>query len=243
MSRPGFAAQFDVLVERNIAVWLGSWGSLFVAFAQPVVIGAFVGLAWNGVEATATTYFVLTISAIYLGCMNACTSLVKERAIYRRERMSGLNVASYLASKLSVLSVLGAAQILLLLIAQAQGMIVPDGMLRPCLIFLMLWLTSCAATSLGLLISAFASSVQMAVIAVPIVMLPQIIFSEAVLGSRVELATVAWFHRATLSAWGFDALIAVTGDWEWSVVLGAPLVLLSMVLVMVLVTAGKLGLD
>ena len=46
--------------------------------------------------------FKLVISAIWLGCITTCQDLVKERAIYRRERLAGLSPHAYLASKAGV---------------------------------------------------------------------------------------------------------------------------------------------
>ena len=99
MVRPGFRRQLDILVDRAIAVHLGSLGTLLMMLAQAPIIGWFIGLAWRGQEAVPQTYFIMSVAALWMGCMNACTAIVVERPIFLRERMFDLDIQSYLLSK------------------------------------------------------------------------------------------------------------------------------------------------
>ena len=93
------SSQLNVLFERNLAVLLGSPERLLVLLLQPPLIGALIGLAWGGTRATDMTYFILALAAIYLGCLNACTAIVRERAIYERERMTDLRIVAFVFPK------------------------------------------------------------------------------------------------------------------------------------------------
>ncbi len=64
---------------------------------------------------TYTLLFMLVVVVMWFGCNNAAKEIVKEDAIYRRERAVNLGVLPYLASKFVVLSVITALHTLLLM--------------------------------------------------------------------------------------------------------------------------------
>ena len=71
------SSQLNVLFERNLAVLLGSLGRLWVLLLQQPLIGALIGLAWDGTRATDMTYFILALAAFYRGVsMRALPSCV-----------------------------------------------------------------------------------------------------------------------------------------------------------------------
>lgn len=137
--RPVIRAQINVLFERNVAVLMGSPGRLFVLLIQPPLIGALVGLAWGGTRASTMTFFILSLSAIYLGCLNACTSIVRERAVYERERMTGLSIVAFVVSKLMLLTWISLVQALALLWTTAQWVRFETGLVEDGLLFLRLY--------------------------------------------------------------------------------------------------------
>ena len=57
---------------------------------------------------------ILVIGACFAGAANAVRELVKERAIYTRERAAGLSAGAYLVSKLVILGVISAVQAVVL---------------------------------------------------------------------------------------------------------------------------------
>lgn len=242
--RPAIRSQLNVLFERNVAVLWGSPGRLLVLLIQPPLIGALVGLAWGGTRASTMTFFILSLAAIYLGCLNACASIVRERAVYERERMTGLSIVAFVVSKLMLLTWISLVQALALLWTTAQWVRFETGFIEDGLLFLYLALTGIAASALGLLISAWSRSPTTAVIGVPVIMLPQIIFSKTVLGSRVEdVAALSAAGRATLTWWSHDALEAAGLSWDWSAGLFSPLMLVAIACICVALAMLKLRLD
>ncbi|MBI5209608.1 MAG: ABC transporter permease [Elusimicrobia bacterium] len=209
MARPGFRAQMDALIGRNIAIHFGAAGTLLLMVAQAPIIGYFIGLGWKGQEAVPQTYFIMSVAALWMGCMNACTSIVVERQVYLRERMFDLNIWSYLFSKMSVLAVVGGLQSLLLLATQGRFMHLKSSVLAQLLFFVSLSMTGLAAGALGLLISSLARTSYGAVVAVPIVLLPQAIFTEVLLGENVKNAVPAVIEKLTLTKWCYQALMDV----------------------------------
>src|SRR5204863_49739 len=57
--------------------------------------------------------FLLVITILWFGCNNAAKEIVKEEAIYTRERAVNLGILPYLASKFLVLSVITAVQVVI----------------------------------------------------------------------------------------------------------------------------------
>ncbi|MBI5241815.1 MAG: ABC transporter permease [Elusimicrobia bacterium] len=209
MARPGFRRQLDILVDRSLAVHAGSWGTLLMMLAQAPIIGWFIGLAWKGQEAVPQTYFIMSVAALWMGCMNACTAIVGERSIFLRERMFDLDIRSYLLSKLCVLSAVCAVQTVLLLAAQGRLMHLKESWGALLLIFLSMSWTGVAACGLGLLVSAVARSAYGAVAAVPVILIPQAIFSKVLLGANIEKGASSFIEKLTLTKWCYEALVDI----------------------------------
>ncbi|MFA5140739.1 MAG: ABC transporter permease [Elusimicrobiota bacterium] len=209
MSRPGFRRQLDLLTGRQLAVYSGSAGTLLLMCVQAPLIGYFIGLAWKSQEAAPQTYFIMAVAAVWMGCMNACTAIVQERQVFARERMFDLDIRSYLLSKLSVLCVICCLQSVLLLAAQGRLMHLKDSVLAQGLLFLVLSATGVAASALGLLISSFARTSHGAAVAVPILLIPQVIFSEALLQQNIRNAVPSFIEKLTLTKWCYEALLDI----------------------------------
>lgn len=227
-------AQLGTLAERELAVVLGSPGTLLMFLVQPLLVGAVLGAAWQRGEATPSTYLCMAIAAVYLGCMNAAATIVRERAVLQRERMVGLRLWPYLISKTSVLSVVCGVQMGLLLWAQGTLMHLPPGVVNHVGMFVLLWCAALAATGLGLAISAFAGSTYVAVIAVPILIIPQIVFSRVVLGpAGIEKRVPSLVEKATVTRWTYEALEALVRDQSaWTVAQGVLVPLLQLALLL-----------
>jgi ABC transport system ATP-binding/permease protein len=121
--------------------------------------------------ASATVLFLMNIAASWFGCSNAAREIVAEWAVFSRERIVGLGLSAYLASKLAILSVVGLVQcgLLLFIIWLGCRLTAP----WPWLLF-GLFLSALVGTSLGLAISSVAKSSEVAISLVPIVILPMV---------------------------------------------------------------------
>ncbi len=107
--------QSHILAARYRDCMLGDKGGLLLVLAQAPFIGWLCAVVWGSIEQdTPALYFVLCLSAVWFGCINACREIVKERAILERERLFGLRPGAYVVSKVWVLAALGAVQVVLL---------------------------------------------------------------------------------------------------------------------------------
>jgi ABC-type multidrug transport system ATPase subunit len=139
--------------------------------------------------------FLVVIIVLWLACSNASKEIVKEEAIYGRERAVNLAIAPYLASKVLVLGAITALQVALLmtciygpmeLMHAFAGTDLPyEGYrlnyLHEYGLLVMLSLTGIA---MGLFLSAVVSSPEQANALLPYVLIPQIILGGGVLQFR-----------------------------------------------------------
>lgn len=205
--------QAAVLADRYLDVFLGDLKGLGFLILQPLLVALCAGLVWQGTTPGPTLYFVLTFSALFFGCVNACREIVKEQAIFRRERLINLEIPAYVFSKLWILGMLGFGQTVLFY-AGIRYFLVLDG--NPLLLALVLYMSLLAGTALGLLISAAVTSDVVALGLVPVAMVPQLIFSKLVLPVKSLEGPIAWMEQLTLAKWSFRAMeevVATTPDW------------------------------
>lgn len=213
-SRP----QWRILAARYRDCLLGDGGGLFLLLAQAPLIGWLCAVVWGSIERdTPALYFVLCLSAVWFGCVNACREIVKERAILERERLFGVRPTQYVLSKVWVLAGLGAIQVVLL-----QGTVEWHLQLRgPMPVeVLALFGASLAGTGLGLVVSALAKTQERAVFAVPLLLLPQILFSELAIPDTLYSDVVAAAEKMMPVHWAFrvfEESAALEPRWHMAV--------------------------
>ncbi len=125
------------------------------------------------------TLFIMAFAAIMFGCINSAREIVKEDAIYRRERAVNLGIAPYLFSKIIVLGVLCLVQSAILVVMVNLVSPLTGGIFLPALIeiYVTMALTSLNGLMIGLALSALAPNNDRAMSFVPLILIPQVIFS------------------------------------------------------------------
>ncbi len=160
--------------------------------------------------------FMVVIIVLWFGCNNAAKEIVKEEAIYGRERAVNLGILPYLSSKFLLLSLVTLIQSLLLM-AILYGALeamhhydetyqVPPALY--CLDYVgqfgVLAVLSMTGVALGLLLSACVTSPDRANALLPYVLIPQIILGGGIMPVKdgvlywlaVVLSPVYWAFRA-----------------------------------------------
>ena len=132
----------------------------------------------SGVDAE-TLLFIMAFAAVLFGCLNGVHAIVREVPIYRRERMVNLGIAPYMFSKIVVLGVFCLLQSAILVYFVNLKSPFHQGIFLPVLleVYITVALTSLAGLMLGLAISALARNADRAMSFVPLVIIPQVIFS------------------------------------------------------------------
>jgi len=207
-------AQAAVLTARYAAIMRGDGLTVALLIAQAPLIGWLATLVWASVEEdTPTLWFVMCLSSLWFGCIGACREIVKERAIVERERFFGLSLPAYVGSKLVVLGALGLVQVLGMQIVVESRIALRGPMLVETLA---LWGASLCGVGLGLLVSALSRAQERAVGVVPLLILPQILFSEIAVPRDTFTPVVAAVEKAMPVRWAFRAfaeLAAPETDW------------------------------
>jgi len=205
-AKPGLIDWYQggVLADRYLETILSDWKNTGLLLIQSPILAVLAVLVWQNVDkATGSLYFVMTLSGIWLGCMDACREIVKERELFLREKMFNLNVGSYLYSKVRVLALLNIVQVVayVAIIHKYIDTRVPIGWAIINLLF-----STFAGTCLGLLISASVRRSDYAVGLVPLVILPQILFSEFAIDKDDFQGVSEWIYTFMPSRWGFESL-------------------------------------
>jgi ABC transport system ATP-binding/permease protein len=127
--------------------------------------------------------FIMAFATVLFGCINGAREIVKEAAIYNHERAVNLAILPYMFSKIVVLGMLCLFQSAVLTLIIELGEPLHQGIfLSPILeTYITLSLTSLAGLMIGLTISAIAPTNDRAISMVPIILIPQVIFSGAII--------------------------------------------------------------
>ena len=172
--RPGPRRRFalPILLHRQWAILRSDWRNFLILLGQPVIIAALV--CWVSNERVLIMFFAY-LATLWFGCSNAAQEIVKEVAIYRRERLIGIGAHSYLIAKFHFLIVLSCLQAFVIYgcVLWFEGG--RDGSVSWQIMALIG--TAIAGVGIGSAISALARSVMQAVMIVPLVLIPLIIFS------------------------------------------------------------------
>jgi ABC-type transport system involved in multi-copper enzyme maturation permease subunit len=225
--------QFGVLAQRYLDLIRHDKISLWVLLAVMPIIGLFLLLISNGSALVGNTpdeikaileaensynivyqaqelLFMLALSANLLGVFAASFEIIKEEAIYRRERMINLRTLPYFGSKFVVLGGFILLQCLLLLIVLAFKVTYPGAgalVWAPLEYYFTLVFTALASVALGLFISALARSRDMVIYLVLMALFLQIVFS----GGIFELGPVSTpLSYLTITRWSLEAFGAST---------------------------------
>lgn len=219
LARRPLSYDVGILADRYLSIVFADLGATAILLLQAPLIGFFVALAWSdGISNPSILLFILSLVAVWFGCVNASREVVKERPIFLREKRVGVSVGAYLLSKVLILALIAFLQCLILTLFVHLQLL--SFKINPAALFLHLFLAALAGTSLGLLISSLAKSQNTAVLVIPLVLIPQVIFSDVVLPSgRPEVIdSVQW---AMPVSWTYSALSELwSSSWSWEPVIG-----------------------
>ena len=156
--------------------------------------------------------FISVIVALFLGLTVAAEEIFKDRKILKRESFLNLSKSSYLLSKISILFILSGIQSLFFVlignfILEIEGLFFEY--------WAVLFSFSCLANIVGLNISSAFNSVKVIYIIVPLIIIPQLLFSGVIvkfdklnpLFSKSN--EVPWLGNSMAARWAYEAL-AVT---------------------------------
>jgi ABC transport system ATP-binding/permease protein len=167
--------------------------------------------------------FIAVIVALFLGLTVSAEEIIRDRAIRQREKFLDLSRASYLLSKVAILFMISAVQTLLFVLVGSMVLGI-EGMMPAH--WLLLFSTSAMANVLGLNVSASFNSAKVIYIMIPVLIIPQLLFSGIIVKFDklhpwfASERSVPWIGNVMASRWAYEGL-AVTqfmaNDYERAV--------------------------
>ncbi len=203
----GSIRQFLTLSRRYWEVLFRDKLNLFILLVQAPIIAVLVYFVMGANQPRDFAYFVLSLVAVWFGTSISAREIIRERAVYNRERMVNLGLIPYLASKLFILGIIVGFQCLMLFVPlkflDLTGLMPMPGELLGIPQFWAMLLTASVGIALGLLISALVKTSEMATSLVPLILIPQILFSGLV-GVPTGINKAAGLLMP--ATWSFDTM-------------------------------------
>jgi ABC transport system ATP-binding/permease protein len=190
VKRTGAVRQWWLLTRRNLDVLFRNRLTLAILLGSPVLVTAMMATLFNrgafdlgnaaGVG-PAQIVFWIAFDGFFFGLTYGLLQIVGEMAVFRRERLAGLSVGAYVASKVTtLLPVLAIVSAVLLGVLRALGRLPAVGWHVYALLFVTIVIEAMSALALGLLASAAVSNAAQAALALPMLCFPQVLFGGAI---------------------------------------------------------------
>ncbi|MGD1899460.1 MAG: ATP-binding cassette domain-containing protein [Phormidesmis sp.] len=155
--------------------------------------------------------FVFSCIAIWVGLSSAVREIVKEAAIYSRERLINLGLFAYLGSKVLIRLGIAALQSILMVGVVLLAFDSPISALLPWALGLGItnFLTILASASLSLTISSLVKTENAANNLLPLIMIPQIIFSGVLFELSGISRQLSWLMISRWSVGAYSSLVDI----------------------------------
>lgn len=196
-------SQLYWLTIRYFNSKFGDKNNLILTIIQPLAISLLLCAGFDYISLA--LIFVMAITSIWLGANNAAVEIVNESSIYKREKQVFLSTHFYILSKLIVLNTFNIIQNGIILIILYINFIndTPNftnfgGM------WLAMMLISFFANLLGLLLSSLFNSSEKVMTALPLSLIPQIIFSGVIIPLDSSFKAIVSFF--CISRWGTELI-------------------------------------
>jgi ABC transport system ATP-binding/permease protein len=170
---------------------------------------------------TLKTLFIFSCVGIWVGISCSAQEIVKESAIYARERLVNLGLLPYLGSKILVRSGMAIVQTSLLVMAISIAFPAPISQLIPWTggLFITNFCTLISSICLGLLLSTFVTNENEANNSLPLIMIPQIIFSGVLFDLDGISTQISWLMLSRWSVSAYGTLVDVNAMIPGSIII------------------------
>jgi len=199
--------QLTTLSSRYLEVLASDKFNLLILFGQAPIIALLTYLVVGTKAPRDFVYFVLALVSLWFGTSVAAREIIRERAVYKRERMVNLRLLPYVGSKILILMLIVGLQCLLLfgtlkLLDVTRLMSFPGRFAGTPQLAVMI-VTSMVGIALGLFVSAVVKTSEMATSLIPLILIPQILFSGLV-GIPTGMSKVVGVVMP--ATWSFDEM-------------------------------------
>lgn len=210
MGKTSRIKQTGVYIKKNFRLFMNQkdWKFIIIAAVISFLVCAIVGKdMFSTYESTKSGFFAIISAAIWIGIFNSIQSVCKEHDTVTSEHRSGLHISSYVMSHVIfdffvclIQSIVLIVICLLFIDFPSEGIILGSSIVE---YFVTLFLIVWCSDIMGIMISSVASNPNVAMTAMPFVLILQLVMS----GVLFELS--GWSEKiayVTFSKWGMAAL-------------------------------------
>lgn len=221
---PSRLSQFRVFAIRDILTKLSNRQYMFINTLETPVLAAFLALflryfQTGGAQELGYNFrindnipvfiFMSVIVAIFVGLTVSAEEIIRDRKILTREKFLNLSKGSYLSAKIVVLFVISMIQTFLFVVI-GNAILGIKGMTFA--YWLILFSSSAFSNILGLNISASFKTVKVIYIVIPLIVIPQLLFSGVIVSfDKLNPAFssqkgVPFIGNIMTSRWAYEAI-------------------------------------
>lgn len=218
---PNIFKQFSVFFKRDVKAKSSNLQYVLITLLEAPVLAAAIAYFVKYYKNESAVYsffhnqnipqyiFIAVIISLFLGLTVAAEEIIRDKKILKREAFMNLSWGSYLSSKITIMAIISALQSFLFILVGNSILDIKDMFLE---YFGVLFSTSFFACMLGLMISASFSTAKVIYIVIPIVIIPQLLFSGVIVKYDKlnpyfsQEKSVPWIGNVTAARWAYEAL-------------------------------------
>ena len=180
--------QFGVLLRRAFLSKLRNRANLLTTILEAPLLAVLTGMVLRYSESAVydfasafhipTYLFLALVVAMFLGLTNSVDDIIHDRAVLMRERNLDVNLGFYVAAKVLTLAFFAIIQCALFTLIGNALLSLRDGFW---IVFTAMFLTAANGAAIGLVISALVAQSKTGILIIPVVLIPQIILSGALI--------------------------------------------------------------
>jgi ABC-type transport system involved in cytochrome c biogenesis permease component/polyhydroxyalkanoate synthesis regulator phasin len=180
--------QFGVLLRRACLSKLRNRANLLTTVLEAPLLALLTGMVLRYSESAVydfasafhipTYLFLALVVAMFLGLTNSVDDIIHDRAVLMRERTLNVNLGFYVTAKVLSLAFFAIIQCALFALIGNALLSLRDGFW---IVFTAMFLTAANGAAIGLVISALVAQSKTGILIIPVVLIPQIILSGALI--------------------------------------------------------------
>jgi len=180
--------QFGVLLRRAFLSKLRNRANLLTTILEAPLLAVLTGMVLRYSESAVydfasafhipTYLFLSLVVAMFLGLTNSVDDIIHDRAVLMRERNLDVNLGFYVTAKVLTLGFFAVIQCALFALIGNALLSLRDGFW---IVFTAMFLTAANGAAIGLVISALVAQSKTGILIIPVVLIPQIILSGALI--------------------------------------------------------------
>jgi ABC transport system ATP-binding/permease protein len=180
--------QFATLLQRAFLSKLRNRANLLTTILEAPLLALLTGLVLRYSESEVydfassfhipTYLFLSLVVAMFLGLTNSVDDIIHDRPVLMRERNLDVNLAFYVAAKVLTLGFFAIIQCALFALIGNALLSLRDGFW---IVFIAMFLTAANGAAIGLVISSLVSQSKTGILIIPVILIPQIILSGALI--------------------------------------------------------------